>query len=46
MGIIFMGIGKIVIVKPSPSSSYSARETAVAKESYIDTSERRGYERI
>ena len=34
MGSIFMGIGNIVIVKPSPYSSSSAR--AAAKEAYID----------
>ena len=43
MGSIFMTIGNIFIVKPSPSSS--ARATAVAKEAHIGIWERIGEER-
>ena len=41
-----MGIGNIVIVKPSPSSYYSTRDMEVSKEAYIDIWQRRGGERI
>ena len=44
MGSVFMGIGNIVIVKPSPSSSSSSsvREMVAAKEAYIDILNRVG----
>ena len=42
MGNIFMGIGNIVITKPSPSSSSSTRDAVTSKEVYIDIWEIRG----
>ena len=41
-----MGIGNIVILKPSPSFSSSARATLVAKKAYIELWCRIGDERI
>ena len=50
MGSIFMGIGNIVVFKPSPYYSSSAREAAGAEGAYIDiwesiVEDRRGEER-
>ena len=45
MGSVLMGIGNIVIVKPSPSSSYYVRVMAAANGSYINLCEGRVQER-